>query len=63
MRKYIFLYAILGILGAVGGYAYWYYVGCNSGNCLISSVWFNSTIYGAVLGFLVAGIVKDNFKL
>jgi hypothetical protein len=63
MYKKVFLYSILGILGAVVGYAYWFYVGCNSGHCLISSVWYNSTIYGSVLGFLVAGIVKDYLKL
>lgn len=46
-------------LGAIGGYTYWYYVGCNSGSCLITSSPTNSTAYGLVLGFLVAGVVKD----
>ena len=58
-RKRI-LWAIPGLLlGAVGGYAYWFYVGCNSGSCLITSDPLNSTIYGTAMGFFLSGVVND----
>lgn len=37
--------------GAIGGYAYYYYIGCN-GTCPISGNPYVSTIYGAFAGFL-----------
>jgi hypothetical protein len=39
-------------LGAAAGYAYWFYIGCNSGSCAITSSPVNSSIYGAVMGGL-----------
>lgn len=49
--------AIIGVfVGAIGGYAYYNYVGCASGACPITSKPFNSTIYGAVLGMLLFSI-------
>jgi hypothetical protein len=45
-------------LGAVAGFLYWKFVGCSSGTCMITSKPINSTLYGAVMGFLVAGIFK-----
>lgn len=50
-RKY--LLTIMGVVvGAVGGYAYYYWIGCNSGSCPITSQPVNSTIYGAIMGGL-----------
>ena len=37
------------VLGAIGGYLYYFYVGCNNG-CVISGNPYASTIYGAVIG-------------
>ena len=52
---------LIGItLGAVAGFLYWKFVGCSSGTCMITSKPINSTLYGAVMGYLVAGIfTKD----
>ena len=48
---------LIGItLGAVAGFLYWKFVGCSSGTCMITSKPFNSSLSGAVMGFLVAGI-------
>jgi len=48
---------LIGItLGAVAGFLYWKFVGCSSGTCMITSRPINSTLYGALMGFLVAGI-------
>ena len=45
---------IIGILiGAIAGYAYYYFVGCASGTCPISSKPLNSTAYGAMMGALL----------
>lgn len=41
------------VIGALAGFAYWYYVGCNSGTCIIQSHWYTSTLYGAVIGYLI----------
>lgn len=58
LQKYKFV--LLGLaLGAIAGYAYYYFVGCNSGGCAISSKPLNSTVYGAVMGGLLANINKE----
>ena len=50
---------ILGLsLGAIAGYAYYYYIGCSSGTCAITSKPLNSSLYGAVMGFLIVSLKK-----
>ena len=50
---------IIGILvGAIGGYAYYHFVGCASGTCAITSKPLNSTLYGAMMG----GLLFSSFK-
>lgn len=46
------------LAGAVGGYLYYYYVGCASGSCAITSSPVNSTLYGAMMG----GLLVNTFK-
>ncbi|MCU0390834.1 MAG: DUF6132 family protein [Thermoflexibacter sp.] len=46
------------IIGAVAGYLYYFYVGCASGTCPITSRPFPSTLYGALLG----GLLFSNFS-
>jgi len=46
------------VLGAVGGYLYYHYVGCASGTCAITSKPLNSTLYGAVMGGLLLNIFE-----
>jgi uncharacterized membrane protein YdjX (TVP38/TMEM64 family) len=48
-------------VGAVAGYAYYYFVGCSSGTCPITSHPFNSTAYGAIMGALLfTSFKKEN---
>jgi len=54
------LYIIGAIVGAIAGYAYWFYVGCASGTCGITSKPVNSTLYGALMGSLFFGLFKKN---
>lgn len=50
---------LIGIaFGAVAGFLYWKLIGCSSGTCAITSKPFNSSLYGALMGFLVAGMFK-----
>lgn len=42
----------LPAVGALGGYAYYYFIGCYSGTCPITSNPLISTIYGGVIGLL-----------
>ncbi|WP_455669660.1 DUF6132 family protein [Phocaeicola sp.] len=50
---------MLGILvGLVGGYLYWRYVGCSTGTCPITSSPLNSSIWGAAMG----GLLFSSFK-
>ncbi|HKL96899.1 MAG TPA: DUF6132 family protein [Paludibacteraceae bacterium] len=62
MIKRNLLYIIGALVGAIGGFAYWYFVGCTSGTCPITSSPYISTIYGAVLGSLVLGMFKPKTK-
>ncbi len=56
--------SILGaIAGAIAGYLYYYFVGCESGTCAITSRPLNSTLYGAVMGgLLFSSFQKDKSK-
>ena len=48
---------ILGIvIGALLGFGYYKFVGCSTGSCPITSNPLISTLYGAVMGAVVAGI-------
>lgn len=51
------------VLGATGGFLYWYFVGCASGTCMITSNPWNSSVYGAVMGGLFFSILKTERKL
>jgi len=51
--------SIIGIIfGAIAGFMYWKFVGCASGTCMITSKPINSTLYGALMGYLLFNIFK-----
>jgi len=51
---------IIGVLmGAVGGYLYYHFVGCSSGTCAITSNPLNSTLYGSLMGGLFLNIFQN----
>ncbi len=52
------------LIGAVAGALYYFFVGCKSGSCLIVSNLYISIPYGALMGYLFAGIFskKENIK-
>lgn len=62
IKKYQLL--ITGIIfGAIGGYLYYYFVGCASGTCAITSNPVNSTLYGALMGGLLFNLFKKEKKI
>jgi C4-dicarboxylate transporter len=62
-KKAILLTGIGIAIGALAGYAYYFYVGCTSGTCAITSKPLNATLYGAVMGGLLFNMfVKDTKK-
>ncbi|RXK60924.1 hypothetical protein ESA94_10740 [Lacibacter luteus] len=48
-------------IGAIGGYFYWKYFGCN-GTCLITSSPVRSIVYFAVMGTIVNSMFQPNGK-
>lgn len=48
-------------LGAAAGYAYYYFIGCVSGSCPITSNPYVSTVYGGLIGGL-AGWSRERKK-
>ncbi len=52
MNKY-FKISLFVILGAIAGYAYYFFVGCTSGSCPLTSNWLIMTVYGAVFGLII----------
>lgn len=58
LRKHL-LIIIFSISGAIGGFLYWKFIGCESGTCPIKSVWYLSTLWGLAFGYLAGSIIKD----
>jgi predicted MFS family arabinose efflux permease len=49
---------ILAVIGMVGGFLYWKFVGCESGTCAIKSNMWLMTAYGGVIGGLIGNMVQ-----
>ena len=47
------------IIGSIAGYLYYYFVGCSSGTCAITSNPINSTLYGAMMGGLLFSMFEN----
>ena len=59
MKLYLNKFLSFGILGAMLGFAYYYFIGCTAGGgCPISSNPYISTGYGAFLG-LILGVQRQ----
>ncbi|MBS1572197.1 MAG: hypothetical protein JST62_07385 [Bacteroidetes bacterium] len=53
------------VVGGLLGYAYYFFIGCSSGTCAITSKPFNSAVYGMVMGYLAFSVfepkkIKEN---
>jgi hypothetical protein len=47
------------VAGGTGGFFYWHHIGCQTGSCPITSEWYNSSLYGALMGGLLVNMFKD----
>lgn len=64
LKKHLITIIFTGA-GALGGFLYWKFIGCLSGTCVIKSVWYLSTLYGAAAGWILGQLADDvilNFK-
>ncbi len=58
-----YLPVIIGcIVGAIGGFLYYRYVGCATGACMITGNPYISTIYGSVFGALLGSLFVRSGK-
>ncbi len=54
---------VLGIfVGGILGYAYYHFIGCNTGTCAITSKPVNSSAYGMLMGYLVFSMFQKSTK-
>ena len=52
---------IIGVIaGTIIGFSYWYFIGCNTGSCAITSSPINSSIYGGLMGVLLVNAFSSN---
>jgi len=51
-KKFTYKILIGTLVGAAGGYAYYYFVGCQSGSCPITSNPWSSVFYGSIIGLV-----------
>jgi hypothetical protein len=62
MKATILKWSIGITVGAIAGFLYWYYIGCNSGSCAITSSPINSTLYGSLMGGLLLNVFESSKK-
>lgn len=65
MKNFITKYKIeiiSSLVGSIFGYAYWFYIGCSTGTCAITSNWHTTMIYGAIMGFLFGQMITDYYS-
>ncbi len=61
LLKHKYSLALL-LLGILGGYLYWKYIGCSSGTCAIKSHWHTMILFGGAIGYLVGDSIDDYIK-
>jgi hypothetical protein len=60
-KKYL-ISGSMAILGLLGGFLYWRFVGCRSGSCPITSNWHLSSLAGGLIGYLAGDSFNDLLK-
>jgi len=60
-KKKYFKLILFSIVGFIGGYAYYYFIGCYNGSCPITSKWYTSSLYGLLIG-AIAGFPSGDKK-
>lgn len=53
--------SIIGsLVGGILGFAYYYFIGCSTGRCAITSKPINSSLYGMAIGYLAFSAFEKN---
>ena len=50
------------IIGMVGGFLYWKFIGCSTGSCPITASPVNCTLWGGAMGGLLLNLFEPNVK-
>jgi len=50
---------LLILAGGIAGYLYWFYIGCNTGTCPITSIWYSNTLLGGFIGYLAGDSIDE----
>ena len=50
---------VFAVVGILGGFLYWRFVGCRTGSCPITSNWYMSALMGGLLGYLTGDSIND----
>jgi hypothetical protein len=58
IKKHLFV-NLISLAGGIAGFLYWKFIGCASGTCMIKSVWYMSTLYGLLLGYLTGSLTEE----
>lgn len=62
LKNKIFKLILFSLIGFVGGYAYYYFIGCYNGTCPITSKWYTSSLYGMLIGIIAGFPTKREIK-
>jgi hypothetical protein len=63
LLKRSFLVPFAGVIfGTAGGFAYYYFIGCSSGTCAITSNPWLSMLWGASVGYLIFDMFSGRSK-
>ena len=56
--RYFWIYFLGITLGIAGGFMFYYFIGCPSGTCAITSNPYLSMIWGGIIGFFISRIIS-----
>jgi hypothetical protein len=51
------------VVGGILGFAYYYFIGCSSGTCAITSRPLNSSLFGMLMGYLAFSVFQPKEKM
>ncbi|MEE4176448.1 MAG: hypothetical protein V2I46_02960 [Bacteroides sp.] len=52
-KRYLTIIAVFTVIGVAGGFAYYWFVGCKTGGCAITSSPYMSMVWGGMVGYLI----------
>ena len=62
LNKRLLKISLFILIGGVGGFAYYYFIGCQTGTCPITQNPYISTSYGMLMGLIISFDSKKKQK-